>query len=72
MSSWSRLQEGGTWPLAMLFLSLEGTRGLQEHNTKEWNSPALPALPQQTDKALCNAGQPKFLFKMCSGMELTE
>lgn len=41
---------GGTWPLAMLFLSLESTCGLQEHSTKERNSPALPALPRQTDK----------------------
>lgn len=62
----------GTWPLAMLFLSLESTCGLQECSTKERNSPALPALPRQTDKALCNAGWPQFIFKMWPGMELTE
>lgn len=56
----------------MLFLSLEGTRGLQERSTKEWNLPALPALPQQTDKALCNAGRPQFIFKMCLGVELIQ
>lgn len=54
--------KGATWPLAMLFLILESTRGLQEHSTEERNSPALPALPRQTDKAICNAGRPQFIF----------
>lgn len=64
--------KGGTWPLAMLFLSLESARGLQERSAKERNSPVLPALPRQTDKTHCNAGRPQFIFKMWPGMELRE